>query len=190
MTIYIAFLRGINVGGKNIIKMSDLKCLFESLKYINVETYIQSGNVIFESDQNENIIRKSIESEIEKIFGFSVSVILRSVDELENLVKSLPFSNAEVKAAEAQNSEGESLYISMMTQESSHDKIIALSKYESDSDRFKNVSRNIYLLLRHSIRNSKLAGKVANLDDSATFRNWKTIEKIYSIVKSRIEMKE
>ncbi len=58
MTIYIALLRGINVGGHNIIKMADLKSLLESMGLNSVKTYIQSGNVLFESDEQEDLLRE------------------------------------------------------------------------------------------------------------------------------------
>jgi uncharacterized protein (DUF1697 family) len=64
MTVYIALLRGINVGGKNIIKMADLKRLFESAELSEVKTYIQSGNVLFKSDEEEESLRRKIEHEI------------------------------------------------------------------------------------------------------------------------------
>lgn len=75
-TVYIALLRGINVGGKNMIKMADLKRTFEALGLGRVQTYIQSGNVLFDSDEEEKTLRDRIEREIEAVFGFSVSVIL------------------------------------------------------------------------------------------------------------------
>lgn len=77
MTVYIALLRGINVGGKNIIKMNDLKKVFESIGLNEVQTYIQSGNVLFKSSEENELLLKKIEHEIEKVFGFSVTVIIK-----------------------------------------------------------------------------------------------------------------
>ncbi|HEX9024877.1 MAG TPA: DUF1697 domain-containing protein, partial [Clostridium sp.] len=78
MTVYIALLRGINVGGKNIIKMNDLKRVFESIGLIEVQTYIQSGNVLFKSSDEKEMLLNKIEREIKNVFGFSVTVILRT----------------------------------------------------------------------------------------------------------------
>ncbi len=75
MTVYIALLRGINVGGKNIIKMADLKRVFESIGLCEVKTYIQSGNVLFKSNEAEKSLCNKIEYEIEAIFGIPVKVI-------------------------------------------------------------------------------------------------------------------
>jgi uncharacterized protein (DUF1697 family) len=91
MNLYIALLRGINVGGKNRIKMADLKHMFESLGLSRVETYIQSGNVLFESNKEEDILQREIEHEFATIFGFSVVVVLRTVTELGKIIRDCPF---------------------------------------------------------------------------------------------------
>lgn len=67
--------------------MSDLKRLFESIDLSRVETYIQSGNVLFESNEKEDMLREKIENKIEKNFGFSVVVVLRTAAELEKIVR-------------------------------------------------------------------------------------------------------
>lgn len=66
MRSYIAFLKGINVGGKNIIKMADLKQHLAATGLNNVKTYIQSGNVLFDSEQEEEILQEKLEHEINK----------------------------------------------------------------------------------------------------------------------------
>ncbi|MDF2677276.1 MAG: hypothetical protein K0Q97_1594, partial [Bacillota bacterium] len=86
MTIYIALLRGINVGGKNVIKMAELKRAFEEIELCEVKTYIQSGNVLFKSNQEEELLRKKIEMKIEENFGFSIIVVLRTIAELEQII--------------------------------------------------------------------------------------------------------
>ena len=98
MTIYIALLRGINVGGKNIIKMSDLKRVFEGIGLYEVQTYIQSGNVLFKSNEEEEALRMKIEHEIAKVFGFSVPVILRTATELKQIIRNCPFSEEEASS--------------------------------------------------------------------------------------------
>lgn len=66
MTFYIALLRGINVGGHKVIKMADLKRVFESIGLKQVKTYIQSGNIVFESEEGINFLKDQIQSEIKK----------------------------------------------------------------------------------------------------------------------------
>jgi uncharacterized protein (DUF1697 family) len=88
---YVALLRGINVGGNRKIEMAKLKTTFERIGFSNVKTYIASGNVIFSSDlTDEADITKTIESEIEKDFGFPVDVLLRNFEEIKQLYNEIP----------------------------------------------------------------------------------------------------
>ena len=73
MTVYIAFLRGINVGRNKLIKLADLKTLLETMGVTKVQTYIQSGNVLFETEVESNQLRQLIEEQISTRFGFSLS---------------------------------------------------------------------------------------------------------------------
>jgi len=187
MTVFIALLRGINVGGKNRIKMADLKTVFESIGLIRVETYIQSGNVIFESNENEDTLRMKIEHEIEEKFGFSAIVVLRTAAELEQLILNCPFSEEEIANTESLNSEGESLYVNLLLKAPTQEKMKYLNNYQSENDAYKIINREIYLLLRHSIRNSKLANSFQKLDVPCTVRNWKTIHKLQVLAESRAD---
>lgn len=185
MTVYIAFLRGINVGGKNKIKMADLKRVLEAVGLARVETYIQSGNIIFESDETEETLRAKIERKIEKSFGIFSAVILRSFGELERLIQNLPFSQEEITDAESQNSEGESLYVSLMAAAPAPEKSDFLNSFQIADDACRINGREIYILLRHSIRNSKLAASLQKLDVPGTVRNWKTVCKLHALAKNR-----
>jgi uncharacterized protein (DUF1697 family) len=89
---YIAFLRGINVGGKRLIKMEDLRRVFESMRFKNVRTFIASGNVIFDSPElDRRAIAKKIERTLFKAFGHEVPVVLLTVSELQEIVRRNPF---------------------------------------------------------------------------------------------------
>lgn len=89
---YISLLKGINVGGHKVIKMSDLQSLYQSLSYKNVITYIQSGNVIFETDiENTETITNDIESKIKEKYGFEVLVILITPENLQKIIDENPF---------------------------------------------------------------------------------------------------
>lgn len=181
MTIYIALLRGINVGGKNIIKMAELKRTFEAMGLSRVQTYIQSGNVLFEANEEEEQLRKRIENGIESGFGFSVAVILRTSEELKRIAANCPFSEESVAAAEA-SAEGESLYVSLLLEEPSREKNEWLRDFRSENgDEHRMEGREIFLLFRHSIRNSKLANNLQKLDVPSTVRNWKTINKLVAL---------
>ena len=91
MTKYIALLRGINISGKNKISMSELKNEFEKLEYKNVITYLNSGNVIFESCITaKEIIKENIEKKIREKFDLDISTFIITKDELEELLKNQP----------------------------------------------------------------------------------------------------
>lgn len=88
---YLALLRGINVGGNNIIKMVDLKACFESIGFTDVLTYIQSGNVLFKSDeQNIDKLITKVEHELSTRFSYQSKVVIVSQDQLESIVKNAP----------------------------------------------------------------------------------------------------
>jgi len=91
MIRYVALLRGINVGGKNLIKMPELKRSFEDQGFANVETYIQSGNVLFEAEEgDEAALTSGIEEALSKRFGYSAWVTLRSHEQLRAVVDTAP----------------------------------------------------------------------------------------------------
>lgn len=183
MTIYIAFLRGINVGGKNIIKMAKLKQVFEAIGLYEVQTFIQSGNVLFKSDEAEEFLGNRIEHEIEANFGFSVTVVLRTHAELERIITNCPFSEDEIAEAES-FSKTESLYVALLVHNPLKEKIEYLNAYTSESDKYRIADRDVFLLFNNSIRNSKLANNLQKLDVPATVRNWKTISKLASLAEA------
>ena len=91
MNKYVALLRGINVGGKNLIKMVELKACFEALGFENVRTYIQSGNVLFgagESDQA--MLAGVVEDALSRTFDYHLPVVVRSEKEMKNIVAHAP----------------------------------------------------------------------------------------------------
>jgi uncharacterized protein (DUF1697 family) len=97
MIKYVALLRGINVGGHKPVKMEELKKAFESLGFQNVKTLLASGNVLFEtSKMGTDILVKQIEEKLEQELGHEVGVLLRTMEEIQNLADANPFKNIEV----------------------------------------------------------------------------------------------
>lgn len=92
MTVYVGFLRGINVGGKNKIKMADLKKTLEALGLAQVQTYLQSGNVLFQSEDARETLCPRIEKAISDAVGVAPTVILRTAAELAELVRNCPMT--------------------------------------------------------------------------------------------------
>jgi uncharacterized protein (DUF1697 family) len=92
MIKYVAFLRGINVGGKKLIKMEDLRRVVESLGLKNVRTFIASGNVLFETSKtNRDALTRKIEKKLLTAFAHDVPVVLQTIDELKDILRANPF---------------------------------------------------------------------------------------------------
>lgn len=87
---YIALLRGINVGGNRKVEMKKLKSLFEKLGYQNVSTYINSGNVIFESTRSKEVLTQEIVKNLKKEFGFEIQTLLKTAKEMKKIAKAIP----------------------------------------------------------------------------------------------------
>ncbi|MGE7953455.1 DUF1697 domain-containing protein [Lysinibacillus xylanilyticus] len=189
MTIYIALLRGINVGGHNKIIMAELRSSLEQLGLQNVKTYIQSGNILFESNEHEDILQKKIHDKIKEDFGVSSVVVIRTAEELQQIVRQSPFSAKEVSVA-SNSSNGECLHVALL--------LAAPTKVDSDkfltftNERELGVinGRDVYLLFYDSIRNSKLSNNLKKLEVPATVRNWKTLKKLSSMVEELKQSKK
>ncbi len=179
--IYIALLRGINVGGKNIIKMTDLKYMFENLGYVQVKTYIQSGNVLFVSNDEEELLKQKIETAIENSFGFFVVVVLRTLEELEHINNNNPFREETI--ATKALSVHEVLYIAMFAQNPSSKDIAKITAIGGD-DTYKITGRDIYLLYDKSIRNSKLTNSLQKTEVPCTVRNGNTIAQLVNLAQT------
>src|SRR5688572_10594132 len=105
MPKYVAFLRAINVGG-HTVKMDALRRLFEALGFVNVETFIASGNVIFDSPSKDTkALEKKIESYLRETLGYEVATFIRTIAEVAAIADYKPFIDAELKA------EGNTLYV-------------------------------------------------------------------------------
>ncbi|GIN40715.1 DUF1697 domain-containing protein [Heyndrickxia oleronia] len=183
MTVFIALLRGINVGGKNKIKMAELREMFEKLGYIPVKTYIQSGNILFQSNEGEDELRKKIEHQIEEEFGISINVILRTASEMEQIIQNCPFSEEALSQAKEAAPDVETLYVTLLLEAPNPENVELLEEYQSERDQFKVIGREVFLLYHHSVRDSKLATNLHKLNVPATTRNWKTINKLVTMAK-------
>ena len=95
MPCYAAFLRAVNVGGTGTLPMSEVKLMCAALGFKNVKTYIASGNIVFEAEQDEATIRTSLGAEVEKFLGKPIPVFIRTAEELSSLLHENPFPNVE-----------------------------------------------------------------------------------------------
>jgi uncharacterized protein (DUF1697 family) len=143
-----------------------------------VSTRIQSGNVLFESDLLEQAAKEAIERALKDGATITTTAVLRTAEELDALTRNCPFSAEEIAASQAENAEGESFYVSLLTQLPSEQALTQLAFTPAEKDVYVISGRTVYLLLRQSIRNSKLAVRLLHAFPDATTRNWNTITKL------------
>jgi len=177
MTTYIAFLRGINVSGQKIIKMVELKKMFETIGFKNVRTYIQSGNVVFESaSANSDTLCKKIETGLQASLGYKVTVTLRTCKDIEDIIKNNPFK-AEIKHEDFK------LYVTMLAGSPEKAKIKELEAINSGSDEFFCKDKEIYILCKKGYSDTIFSNNFIEkkLGVKATSRNWNTMNKILTI---------
>jgi uncharacterized protein (DUF1697 family) len=175
MTIYIALLRGVNVGGKNKVGMAELKLALSKAGLSKVQTYIQSGNVAFESADSTESLRPLIEQEILDGFGVASTVILRTAEEWKDIIARCPYATDALP-------EGWSIQLSALTERPTQAHIDILAAGIPDTDDFTIVERDIYFLFRQSVLDSKLARNLQKLGNSVTSRNWNTVLKLDAMV--------
>jgi len=177
MTKKIALLRGINVGGKRKILMADLRSMFEDLTFTNIKTYIQSGNVLFTSDkENDHLaLSKKIETAINKRFGFAVPVIIRTAIELANSVNENPFYKDSIAI--------QHLHLSFLSEVPTQQNRQQIEAYHFEPDKFIIKGKDIFIYCESSYHKSKLTNNFfeKKLSVSATTRNWKTVLKLLEL---------
>lgn len=173
MTRYIAFLRAINVGGHNV-KMDVLRQLFETLDFSNVETFIASGNIIFESSaKNPAALEKKIETMLHKALGYEVSTFIRMSSELAGIAKYKPFKQAELDAAAALNI----AFIAEPLDAQSTKKLMAC---KSEIDDFHVHGREVYWLCLKKQSDSKFSNAILEkaIGGRSTLRGVSTVQKM------------
>ena len=169
---YISLLRGINVAGKNKIKMADLKAGYEALGFHNVRTYIQSGNVLFESDSVVEPIM--IEGMIKKTFGFEVPVWVRTQDSWKQSVKAFPFGEIDV------DKEGTVYLLTCLDEAPKAEDVALLQDFVKAPEQLVIVGKDVYLHTPNGYGKSKLSNVFIEkkLRVRASTRNWKTVLKL------------
>jgi uncharacterized protein (DUF1697 family) len=178
MNIYVALLRGINVGGRKVVKMQDLKAVFESLDFHSVRTYIQSGNVIFAAaEEHPADLQNRIERKLEEVLGYKVTAIIRTVRELEQVIQGNPFVG---KADDGM------LYVTFLAEAPTAEAIDRLASYRNGEDDVHVASREVYLICRNGYGRTLFSNDFleSKLGVQATTRNWQTVNRIASLVTS------
>lgn len=170
----IAILRGINVSGQKKVEMAGLRGLAESLGCLGVQSYIQSGNLVFASEAaSTEIIAASLRQAIATEFGFEVAVLVRTAAELRKIVTANPYlDKKEVEPAR--------LHVTFLAQAPDEGRIAALHAVETGPDCLQAVGREIFLHCPNGYGKTKFSNVYLEkiLAVQATTRNWKSVNKL------------
>ncbi len=176
MNTYVAMLRGVNVGGRRQIKMEDLKALFVSLGHLDVVTYIQSGNVIFNSPvDSPSELARGVEHRIMQNFGLSVRMVLRTRAELAAIMESNSFLLNGVAQGE--------LHVTFLADVPDQSLLGNLREQTTDPDEFRIRGREVYLHCPGGYGRTKLNNAFweRRLGMTATTRNWNTVTRLFQL---------
>jgi uncharacterized protein (DUF1697 family) len=174
MTVIISMLRGVNVGGHNKIKMEALRALYESMRLRDAQTYVQSGNVIFRTDERDLArLARRIEDGIERKFGFRSDVILRTAAEMKEVIAKNPF-------AKRRGIEPGKLLVSFLASDPGEEGREKIRQMKCDPEEMRVEGREIYIYFPNGAGRSKLnwAGLGKMLKTPATGRNWNSVTKM------------
>lgn len=180
MPIYVSMLRGINVGAHKRIKMTDLQRSFETLGCEQVKTYIQSGNVVFRSKLSARGLTGKIEQQLADDFGFSVSVVIRTVEEMCAIVDGNPFLKREKRAIDPAR-----LHVMFLSDTLGADALKKLADLTTAPDQCRCVGNHIYLYLPNGVAGSMLMKRPLEhiLAVTTTTRNWRTVTTLHHMCK-------
>jgi uncharacterized protein (DUF1697 family) len=178
---HVALLRGVNVGGKNRLPMADLVALVHEAGGRDARTFIQSGNAVFRAPPRA---RAGFEAKLSKAiaarFGFSVPVVLRSVEELRRVAEAHPL-------AAAGHDHGKQLHVGFLAAAPAADRVAGLDPARSPPDAFVVRGSEIYLLAPNGLARTKLTNAYfdGKLGTTSTFRNWATVQALLAMAEGR-----
>jgi len=182
MSTYVILLRAVNVGGYGKLSMADLRKTLSALKCKNIETYIQSGNAVVDSELPATKVGPAIAHVLEQLAGAPVDVIVRTHDQLDQLIRANPF------APEAA-AEGARVHVAFLSAPAATTARAALEaivqKYPSRRDRYHLAGDHIYFHFPDGAADIKFAGKALDKAIGAvgTARNWNTVLKLHAMSK-------
>ena len=167
----------VNLGARNKVSIKDLRALCEGLRLEDVTTYVQSGNVVFTSPAgSETEITAQIERELDRRLGLAVTVLVRSGEQLAEIVAANPFSDS--------GSPPTSLHVTFLTSEPAADGVTELATENFEPDEFEVVGREVYLHCPEGYGRSKLSNAYfeRKLGVAGTTRNWRTVTTLAELV--------
>jgi len=180
MQTYVALLRGVNVGGANRLPMERLRALFAEAGASDVESFIQSGNIVFDaSETRAQAIVDHVADQIEREFGFAAPMVLRDAEAWGALIDGNPFL--------ARGDDPDTLHALCLSQAPNEAALARLDPERSPNDEFLVRGRHIYLRLPSGVARTKLTNAWfdSNLRVFSTLRNWRTVVKLGELVRGR-----
>lgn len=179
MKTYIALLRGINVSGQKKIRMADLKAHLEELGYEGIQTYIQSGNIIFKSREDNPVqLAHNIQQKLFDKYGFYVPTLVLSPHELLNIISHNPFTSEHGTVTER-------LYVTFLFSTPRAELSGKLYEQKKHNEHFVHDDKIIFLYYPDgygkAVMNNNAFEKILQVE--ATTRNWKTVNKLYEMTK-------
>lgn len=179
MTVYISLLRGINVSGQKRMKMADLRTMYEELGLEKVKSYVQTGNVIFQSNDNPATLVAQIEARIEVVFGFSADVQVYTVNDWRAIINDSPYLNDADK-------DRKRLLVTLLAEVPDSQRIQDLGEIDSANDEYHIRDQVIHMYCPEGYGRSKLSNNFweSKLKVRATTRNWNTMNKLLELAES------
>lgn len=177
MPTYISMLRGINLAGHNRINMRELQAALEEMGFQQVKTYIQSGNVVFKTAKiSPERLSQKIEEKVRSDFGFSISVISKTAEDLAATIQKNPF----LKQSGIDPTRLHVTFLSAVPDEAALKKLAAMP---AEPDRFYCLGCDIYLHCPEGYGRTKLSNNAIEkaLSLRATTRNWRTVNKLHEM---------
>ena len=171
MAKLVALIRGINVGGRHKVAMSDLRAWFEGAGCRDVSTYIQSGNVVFDRAGAKDKIEADLERRLKSETGFDLSVIVRTAADLAKVVRNNPYPGTEPTK----------LVVAFLKKAPPRGALNAIDKAAFAPEDFTVKGREIYLYLPNGQGRAKLPPALGRVQGTATARNWQTVQKLLDL---------
>ena len=179
MLKYAALLRAVNVVGRNLVKMAELRARCDSVGIRNPQTYLQSGNLIFASKQTDpSRLVKRLEALIKKEFGFAGRVVIRNSTELAKIIKNNPMPSREQDPSR--------LAVMFLATRPAPDAFAGLRAALAGPEEFHLIGEELYLYYPNGMGQSKLTNTVLEkkLGTHGTVRNWNTVRKLYEMAEN------
>lgn len=173
MPRYVALLRGINVGGNTMINMGELRTTFEALGFERVVSYINSGNLVFDSKKaSERSLIRRLQEAVENDFGKAVKIMVRDQKDIDRILANNPY--------EGEFESHKEMHVLFLNEELSQEKAALLREMAPEAERFTVAGREIYCHLPMGVADSVMGrgSFEKKLKVDVTARNWRTVEKL------------